>query len=238
MLRFIERRGKSTAIRIGPVHFVGRTLAGSLRKLPDVNCILRRGRIYRRRDVDIMFPVALDREGHDLSTAVVRNAETKPLEDVANELSRAAADLRKQGGSTFKVSINILRRPLLRFAQFLLYTLNVWTPALGLPKNAFGSAAVTDISSFGADFLFPPLLPIARLPIVFGVGAIFEKYGPDGKSVKWVRLLFVFDHRIIDGVYAGRICHYFRSVFAKPEEYYGKADMQARPKERWKMSVK
>ena len=221
MLRFIQARGKSAGIAINPVHFVGKTLGDTLRELPDVNCVLRRGRLYRRRDVDIMFPVALDKKGYDLSTAVIREVDTKSIDAIASELFRAARDLRKQGGSSFKAGPRLLQRPMLRFAQFLLYTLNLWTPALGMPKNPFGSAAVTDVSSFGADFAFPPLLPLARLPLVFGVGPVFDRYGKDGKSAKWIRLFFVFDHRIIDGVYAGRICHYFRDVFAKPEEFYG-----------------
>lgn len=221
MLQFIERRSKSSGRHISTIHFVGKTLAEVLREFPDVNCILRRRRLYRRRDVDIMFPVALDRAGYDLSAAVIRNADAKPLEDIANELSKIASDLRSQGGSSFKAGTHILQRPLLRFAQFILYTLNIWTPLLGLPRNAFGSAAVSDVSSFGADFAFPPLLPIARLPIVVGVGPIFEKYGPDGKTTKWLRLFLVFDHRVIDGVYAGRICHFIRGVFAKPEDHCG-----------------
>jgi len=229
MLQFIKRRSKSSGTRIAPVHFVGKTLADTLRELPDVNCILRRRRLYQRRDVDIMFPVALDREGNDLSAAVVRNADRKPVEEVASELAQAAADLRSQGGSSFKAGTHILQGPLLRFAQFLLYTLNVWTPALGMPQNAFGSAAVSDVSSFGADFAFPPLLPMARLPIVIGVGPVFERYGPDGALEKWIRLFVVFDHRVIDGVYAGRITKFIRSVFAKPDEYFGKKAGAAAP---------
>lgn len=230
MFQFIERRSKSSGTRIAPVHFVGKTLADTLRAFPDVNCILRRRRLYQRRDVDIMFPVALDREGNDLSAAVVRNADQKSVETVASELAAAAADLRSQGGSSFKAGTHILQGPLLRFAQFLLYTLNVWTPALGMPQNAFGSAAVSDVSSFGADIAFPPLLPMARLPIVIGVGPVFEKYGPDGATSKWIRLFLVFDHRVIDGVYAGRISHFVRGVFAKPEDHYGKTVGVSAPK--------
>lgn len=223
MLDFITRRGKATSTRITPVHFVGKTLADTMRTLPDVNCILRRRRLYRRRDVDIMFPVALDREGYDLSAAVIRNVDHKSIEGIANELREMVTELRNQGGSSFKAGTHILQGIMLRFTQFLLYTLNVWTPALGLPQNAFGSAAVTDVSSFGADFAFPPLLPLAHLPIVLGVGPVFDRYHADGKSAKWIRLFVVFDHRVIDGVYAGRINHRIRTIFSNPEKYFGEA---------------
>lgn len=224
MLEFIRQRGKAAGNRITPVHFVGKTLADTMRALPDINCILRFRRLYRRRDVDIMFPVALDREGYDLSAAVVRNADRKSLEVIARELTGSIRELRRQGGSSFNAGTNILQGALLRSAQFLLYTLNVWTPALGIPQNAFGSAAVSDVSSFGADFAFPPLLPLARLPIVLGVGPVFDRYGPKGESEKWIRVFLVFDHRIIDGVYAGRICHHIRAIFSNPEKHLEKND--------------
>jgi len=223
MLDYIGDRGEASGTRIAPVHFVGRTLAEVLRELPDINCILRRRRLYRRRDVDIMFPVALDREGYDLAAAVVRHADRKSVVEIAQELGRFAEELRDRGDSGVKVGTHILQGPLLRFAQFLLYTLNVWTPAIGMPQNAFGSAAVSDVSSFGVDVVFPPLLPLARLPIVVGVGAVFDKYGPDGAASKWIRLFVVFDHRIIDGVYAGRISHFVRGVFADPAGSFDKA---------------
>jgi hypothetical protein len=224
MLQYIEDHSAKTETRIAPVHFIGRTLAAAMRALPDVNCILRRGRLYQRRDVDIMFPVALDREGYDLAAVVIRHVDQKSVEELAAELTQTAAELRAQGNPGMKAGPQFLQGPLLRFAQFMLYTLNVWTPALGMPQNGFGSAAVTDVSAFGADIVFPPLLPIARLPIVIGVGALFDKYGPDGKSTKWIRLFLVIDHRIIDGVYSGRIAHFIRGVFADPEKHYGKSD--------------
>ncbi|MDH3234050.1 MAG: 2-oxo acid dehydrogenase subunit E2 [Alphaproteobacteria bacterium] len=223
MLRYIDERSKASGTRIAPVHFVGRTLAATLREHPDINCIIRRKRLYRRRDVDIMFPVALDREGFDLAAAVVRHADQKSLDEVASDLNQAAADMRTQGNSGMKPAPPLLQGPLLRFAQFMLYTLNLWSPALGMPQNAFGSAAVSDVSSFGADIVFPPLLPLARLPIVIGIGPVFEKYGPDGKATKWIRLFVVIDHRIIDGVYSGRIAHFIRGVFADPARYFEKS---------------
>jgi len=219
MLRYIDER----STRIAPVHFVGRTLAATLREFPDINCLIRRKRLYRRRDVDIMFPVALDREGFDLAAGVVRHADRKSLDQVAADLTQVANELRSQGDSGMKPAPPALQGPLLRFAQFMLYTLNLWSPALGMPQNAFGSAAVSDVSSFGADIVFPPLLPLARLPVVVGIGPVFEKYGPDGKPTKWIRLFVVIDHRIIDGVYSGRIAHFIRGVFADPARYFDKA---------------
>lgn len=220
MLRFLQQCRHDKGARVTRVHFVVKAVAMTLRQLPDINCLLRNGRLYRRRDADIFMPVALDAEGRDLSFVTLRGVDTKSVTEIASEVSRSAWQLRKQGGVRFKPIRNrFLRRPLMRLGGFVLYSLNVWTPALGIPKNAFGSAAVTDLSELGADYMFPPLLPFARLPLVVGVGSIHETYGPNGEPEKWLRLCIVFDHRIIDGVYAGRICRYLRAIWAEPERH-------------------
>lgn len=221
MQDYLERLRKETGVAVNPVHFVGKAIADTFRHLPDLNCLLRRGRLYRRRDVDIFFPIALDRRGEDLSGAVIRNADTKTVDVIARELSETASRLREHGDENFRaVKIHMLRRIMMRFAGFFLYTLNMWTPALGVPRDAFGSAAVTDTSAFGADFIFPPLLPIARLPFVVGVGAPFDRLDSNGKPGSWLRLCIVFDHRIIDGVYGGRICQHLKAIWAEPERYF------------------
>jgi pyruvate/2-oxoglutarate dehydrogenase complex dihydrolipoamide acyltransferase (E2) component len=223
VLDYLGRECERTGARIDPLHVVAKALADTFRELPEINCVLRAGRLYRRRDVDIFFPVAMDRRGWDLSGVVVRDADNLSVVEISRELASASFRLRRAGDTGFSVKNRVLGRLLMRTAGFFLYTLNLWTPALGFPRNAFGSAAVTDLSHFGADFAFPPLLPIARLPLVVGVGAVAERYGADGKPEKFLRLGVVFDHRVIDGVYAGRICHRIRAIFANPEGHLSRS---------------
>ena len=226
MQHYLERLHQRTGIRLSPVHFVGKALADTLREFPDLNCLLRRGRLYRRRDVDIFFPVAIDRRGEDLSGAVIRNVDAKSVEDLARELTDQASKLKKRGEDNFKaLKGHMLRRAMMRFAGFVMYTLNLWSPALGFPRDAFGSAAVTDLSAFGADYAFPPLIPVARLPIVIGVIGLIDRLGEDGNPSKWLRLCVVLDHRVIDGVYAGRMCRHLRSIHAAPDEYLDASDV-------------
>jgi pyruvate dehydrogenase E2 component (dihydrolipoamide acetyltransferase) len=224
MLEYLGRERERTGVRVAPLHFVAKAVAVTFRGLPEINCVLRAGRLYRRRDVDIFFPVAMDREGRDLSGVVVRDADALSVAGISRELAGAAFRLRRAGDTGFRVKNRLLGRVLMRTAGFFLYTLNLWTPALGFPRNAFGSAAVTDLSSFGADFAFPPLLPIARLPLAVGVGAVSERYGADGRAEKFLRLGVVLDHRVIDGVYAGRMCHRIRAIFADPEGHLSRPD--------------
>lgn len=232
MQRYLECLHRETGVRVNPVHFTGKAFADTLRALPDLNCLLRRGRLYRRRDVDIFFPASIDRGGKDLSGIVIRNADTKPVDVIAGELTGAAGNMRKNGDTKFRpIRSHLLRRAQMRLAGFFLYTLNLWTPALGVPRDAFGSAAVSDVSSFGADYVFPPLLPFARLPLVVGVGGLVERYDAGGKPAQWLRLCIVFDHRVIDGVYAGRICRHLKSIWAAPEKHFDASDAAHSPEE-------
>jgi pyruvate dehydrogenase E2 component (dihydrolipoamide acetyltransferase) len=159
---------------------------------------------------------------------VIRNVDRISIETLAQSMSRSTYELRKYGDASFeklKGDTLVARgaaRILMRTGSFFLYTLNTWSPVLGFPKNAFGSAAITDISRFGAEYAFPPILPIAHVPLVVGVGPVAEKCVPDSggcRPVKWLRLCMVFDHRVIDGVYAGHMCHYLKEIFSKPEIY-------------------
>lgn len=221
MLRYLEKLEKGSGVRVSPAHFAGKAIADAFHHLPDLNCLLRRGRIYRRRDVDIFFPVALDHDGEDLSGTIIRNVDTKPIDEIARELQAAAGRLRKKDSKSSKpIRSHFLRRISLQIAGFFLYTLNVWVPAFGIPRDAFGSVAVTDMTGFDSDYAFPPLLPFARLPLVVGVCGLFDRYDAKGKPVKWLRLCFVFDHRIIDGVYAGRISRHLRSIWADPKRHF------------------
>ena len=97
MLRYLEQQSERGGLRVTSVPFVVKVAAMTLRELPDVNCLLRNGRLYRRRDADIFMPVALDEEGSDLSFVVVRNADTKSPADIAGEVSRSARQMRNEG---------------------------------------------------------------------------------------------------------------------------------------------
>ena len=201
LLRFLARESERTCRPITLVHAVGKAVGNALRTLPEINCLMRWGRLDQRRDVDLFFPVALDPEGRDLSALVVREVDRLSLEELAQRLSEQVHSLRHEGEAEFKeLKSQLFGRFLMRAAGFFLYTLNLWTPALGFPRDAFGSAAITDLSRFGAELAFPPILPIARLPLVVGIAPLAERFDATGQRRQLLRLCVVFDHRVIDGV--------------------------------------
>lgn len=223
MDRYLSQVGGRPTAR--PLHAAVKAAALALARFPEANCVMRRGGLYRRRDADIFLPVALDAEGHDLAYTVVRQADRKGIGEIAKELVVDVIRLRKHGEKAYRPpNVPLVSGLLIRLATFCLYTLNLWSPAFGVPRNPFGSAAVSDISGFNVDYGFPPLLPIARLPFVIGVGSIIERPNAQGRVEPWQRLTVIFDHRILDGVLVGRICGYLREVWQAPAEHLEAAD--------------
>jgi hypothetical protein len=115
----------------------------------------------------------------------------------------------------------ILSRFVLGFAGFFMYSLNLWSPLLGSPRDPFGSVMVTNIGSLGLDMAFAPLVPYSRVPLLITVGAVREEpVVRDGKIeiAKLLRLSATFDHRLIDGVHASHIVKSLKEIFKNPEK--------------------
>lgn len=106
----------------------------------------------------------------------------------------------------------------------LTHTFNLKLP--GLPRDSFGSAAVTNVGMFGARWAYAPLFPPAHCPIVVLVGAVTPRpwvvAGPDGALQVAVRpvlpLHATLDHRVLDGVQAARLAARLEELLADPRQ--------------------
>src|SRR5262249_19872176 len=76
-LAYLEQLRTRTETRLTLSPFVGKVVAETLRRHPEINCVLRFGRLYPRQSVDLFFQVATDPLGKDLSGTTIRQAETK-----------------------------------------------------------------------------------------------------------------------------------------------------------------
>lgn len=178
-LAYLAALNTRTETRVTLSSFVGRVVAGTLRRHPEINCVLRFGRLYPRRTVDLFFQVATDPLGQDLSGTTIRQADTKSVETISAELQANVARIRREGDVAFKrmkalmgALPGILAGPLLRLSGVFAYTLNLWTPLHGTPRDPFGSVMITNIGSLGLEMAFAPLVPYSRVPLVIAVGAL------------------------------------------------------------------
>lgn len=216
-------------------HLVGRALARVLGEHPELNVLIRWGRFYQRDDVDIFFQVALHPDAElaavDLSGVVVRNADRKSVQEIAGEFAARVqrvredrdpelAGLRKRLGKIPP----LLLRPLQVVLDFVQYSFNLRVP--GLPRDAFGSAMVTNIGMFGMRWAYAPLFPPSHCPIVVVIGAVYRKpivvTDADGNEQISIRPILPLhasmDHRVLDGVQAARVASRLEHLLLHPAE--------------------
>ncbi len=227
-LKYIENLRAKTGLHITLSHFAGKALATALKHDPDINCILRFGRLYPRKTVDIFFQVASDEEGADLSGTIIRDADKKSIQEIAREMNERVKAIRERRDRSYTKMKNLaaalpgaLAFMLLNIGSFIMYTLNLWTPLLGTPRDSFGSMMLTNIGSIGLDEAFAPLVPYSKIPLLIALGAVRERpIVRDGQVVagKTLKLCATFDHRLIDGVHGGKLAKTVRAVFENPEK--------------------
>jgi pyruvate dehydrogenase E2 component (dihydrolipoamide acetyltransferase) len=230
ILKFIEKIQLKTEHKITITHFIGKAIAHILNQHPELNCILRWGNLYPRKDVDIFFQVASDSKGNDLSGFTLRNADKKSIIDIAVELGGGAKRIRTQGDPDYKKmksSLKLLPGWLswwvIQFTAFIQYSLNLWHPLIGTPQDAFGSIMITNIGSLGLDFALAPLVPYSRTPCVLTLGAIRNAPVIVNNAIEVGQVIdlgVTFDHRLIDGMHASKMAKLLKEIFANPENFF------------------
>jgi len=215
---------KEKGIKITPTTIVAKGIADSMAKCPGINGVLRFGRVYRRKDIDLFLSVSGDDMGDDLSGITIRKCNEKSFEVISKEIAHKVEGVRSGKDDGFKKTKNLLNfipgmlvRYLLNTISFIQYTLNIWNPLLG-PKDPMGSVIVTSMGMFGVDTAFAPLIPYCKCPILFAVGKITEKPVVENSQVvikPFIALNVTFDHRLMDGRAAGKLLKHLNEFFAE-----------------------
>jgi pyruvate/2-oxoglutarate dehydrogenase complex dihydrolipoamide acyltransferase (E2) component len=226
-LRYTDAWARSTGERVTLTHFGVRACGELLRRHPEANTLVRFGRIYPRIGCDVFVHSAADQDGRDLSGVVVRDADQKSIGAIAAEVNPRVAAIKDQTDRTFRRVKDTMRRlpgllsrAVLNLIGFVLYSLNLWSPILGAPRDSFGSMMLSNIGSLGMKMAFVPIAPYTRIPMVMALGAVHDRAVVRGNQVVPGRVIcacWTFDHRIIDGVQAARMARTLESIFADPE---------------------
>jgi pyruvate dehydrogenase E2 component (dihydrolipoamide acetyltransferase) len=232
---YIEAFRQKTGIRLTVTHLLAKAMAEALRRCPDANAILRFNKIYLRQRITISTLVVQTDGGKvDLTSAKIDDAEKKTLREISAELEAAVQKVRQRKDEALEKSKGTIQKLPYMFLNFftwlisfLMYTLNLDMTWAGMPRDAFGSAIVTNVGSLGLDTAYVPLVPYTRVPIFIAPGAI--KDAPvveDGKVVvgKIMNVNATFDHRFIDGFHASILANTLREMLENPFENFDKLD--------------
>ncbi len=235
-LRFIEEKSQISGEKITPVHFVGAAIAKALKLRPELNSLLKSGGIYSRSQVDLFFMVNIPGgsdqvSSADLSGSMIRRCEDLKLEDFAKKLKKGAHQVRKDLPHELRTLLKILNwLPaalipwVIKIYETLNFDWNVSLKFLGLPRDPFGSAIITNVGSLGIDLAWAPLVPFSRVPLMVSVGRM--------RMAPWVvdnqvlprpvlSIAVTVDHRLIDGVHAGAMTTMVRRCFENPFQELG-----------------
>lgn len=227
VLTYLDQIKIKTGQKVTMTHFVGKAIAKTLEKHPDINCILRFGKLYPRKNIDVFFQVANDIGGKDLSGTTVREANRKSVLEIAEEMQTKVHSIREKGDPGFKKMKNTMKmvpglfiQHILSVVGFMMYSLNLWSPLLGSPKDPFGSVMVTNIGSLGLDSAFAPLVPYSRVPLILVVGAVKDMPAVRNGKIEVIPTLKIcatFDHRLIDGMHASHMVKTLLKIFDEPD---------------------
>lgn len=226
-VRDLQKRYNSAFnCKITITHMVMRMLALTFVRFPKVNCKIGWGSILQRSSIDIFCQVATD-GGRDLSGVKVPEVDKLDLQGIAAKLNKSAGAIREDKDPDFKRSRDLFKalplwalRIVLKLISLATNSLNLHLPSLGLPRDPFGSAMVTNVGMLGIDSGFAPFTPLARCPAILTVTRIKDRpWVDDGQLVvrPVLRLCGTFDHRLIDGYHAGEIVGAMEAFFAEPE---------------------
>jgi pyruvate/2-oxoglutarate dehydrogenase complex dihydrolipoamide acyltransferase (E2) component len=229
MLAYLQKLQTQSKEKITLTHFIGKAVGTTFAKHPQLNCVLRWGKLYPRKTVDVFFQVASDGQGEDLSGCVIREADRKTIPEIAAEMAGHVHTIRHKGDPAFKKSKNTMKLipgmfvgTLLNALGFLLYTLNIWSPLIGSPRDPFGTVMVTNIGSLGLDMAFAPLVPYSRVAVLLAVGVIQDRPAvKNGQIViaPTLRIGVTVDHRLIDGVHGSKMFKTISAIFEDPEKH-------------------
>lgn len=228
---YIEAFQRRTGKRLTVTHLVAKAVAEALHRCPDANAILRWNKIYLRKTVTLSILVVQTEDGSskvDLTAAKIDNADQKSLLQIAQEMEATIDRVRKRkdqalesGKSTVQKIPFMFMNAFLKLLSFFMYTLNIDMSWAGMPKDAFGSATITNVGSLGLDTAYVPLVPYTRVPIFVAPGAVKEEpVVDDGKIVvgKIMNVNASFDHRFIDGFHASVLSKTLRELLENPFE--------------------
>lgn len=230
-IEYIEAFREAYGIRLTVTHLVTKAVAEALKRCPDANAILRFNKIYLRKGVTISVLVVQTDQGDgkvDLTAAKIERCETKTLKQIAEELQETVDRVRQRkdkalesGKGTIAAIPFMFMNAFLKLMGFLMYTLNIDLSAIGMPRDAFGGATVTNVGSLGLDVAYVPLVPYTNTPIFVAPGAIVDEPVVDNGQVvagKIMRIGASFDHRFIDGLHASVLSKTVKELLENPFE--------------------
>jgi hypothetical protein len=224
--------GVESEVPLSITHYVAKVLGDCLSRNVLLNNVLLGTTLYQRAGTHLFITtLTRTKRGNDLAGFQIPDIATHSLTDVAALTQQQVEALRRnevphilRGQRRLERLPTIIAAPVFRIIEFLQYTLNLSLAAIGIPRDPYGSAIITNIGALGLDQAFIPLSPYARCSLIVGIGKPKPMPFVEGDAVvvaKGVTITFTMDHRYADGADGGKLLRRFRKVFENPTAFAG-----------------
>jgi len=203
-----------------------KAIAETREKNPELNTMLRWGRIFRRSDKSISIMINIPgTRFDDLSALYLDDAHLMSVKEIQLRLSSKTESIRQERdphlGPVLRI-VNLVPQPILKFFlkiySFMIYEVGTRLGVRFLPYRPFGSIIVSNIGSLGIKNALLPLVPLARAALLVSVGKISSEakvFNAEICARQIVQLGVTFDHRLFDGSHAAKMLRDFESEFEK-----------------------
>lgn len=228
--------------RVTVQHLLLGAVARTLRAFPLANAQVRRNRIVMRDRVGVAMPVnLLGHEGgkqRELGIMLVQDADRLSLRELATASTRSV-QRERQGKGTHPL-VRLMLKVAERAPQPVFFgVLDGWerlrrapitaelafraAPATTLLSNAGAPLGAPDGVLFRGGAISPPPR-LGHVGTVWGSSMVQDEVVVvDGQPAvrPMLPLLLVFDHRLLDGVAAGRLALHLSGLLRAPEQAFG-----------------
>src|SRR5262245_2577364 len=231
-LAYMERVRAEQGVHVTPTHLVAKALALAMRRYPQLNGIVARGRIMLRETVDMFIQVATE-GGTDLAGIKISRVDERSVIEIARETEERVCRLRERRDQQVQRTKKLLDRiplpilsPLMRTIAYLIYDLDLDLTRFGIVKDEFGSGMISNIGTFGVSTALAPLVPFSRTPVVLLLGQVEDRVvAEEGRAVvrPMISIGVTFGHRFMDGFQAGKMLQIFRGYLEDPATHEGVA---------------
>lgn len=208
-----------------PMPVVIKALSGVMKKHKELNSILRFGRLYYRKHINISVLVNIvENEKHDLSIATLENVDQLTLAEIERSISVDAGLIRRRKDPKLGFALRLIHqlpwfmtKTFLRLYALATHDLNLNMTKLRFPRHPFGSVIITNVGSLGIKKALVPLVPLTRAALLLSVGEVTKEARVIGDQIcirQIMHLGVTFDHRFFDGAQAAIMIRDFEALFA------------------------
>ncbi|HYO57414.1 MAG TPA: 2-oxo acid dehydrogenase subunit E2 [Archangium sp.] len=232
-LAYMEAFRSRSGQRLTVTHLVAKAAADALRRYPEANALLRWNRPWLRKRVSVcVMVVQPEHLGRvDLTTATVPDADALSLQGFAAAMEERVQRVRHRRDAviergkrrSYRVP-GLLMNTVLRLLSFVWFTLNVDLAWVGMPRDPFGSVAISNVGSLGLERAWLAMVPYTRVALYLASGAVRDIPVLEGDSLvpgKGMTLSCTFDARLLDPELVSRVLRHIGAALEDPESAWG-----------------